>query len=65
MGNLDRRRQMANVNDLESVLLEVFDSFLVEVVSEEWGVDQCDSFRLQCPEAGDCRRRRHEDGNAV
>jgi hypothetical protein len=35
MGNLDRRHQMADVNDLESTLLKVCGSFLVEVVSEE------------------------------
>jgi hypothetical protein len=32
MGNLDRRRQMADVNDLESPLLKVCNSFVVEVV---------------------------------
>jgi hypothetical protein len=37
MGNLDRRHQMANVNDLESTLLKVGNSFLVEVIGEEGG----------------------------
>ncbi len=65
MGNLDRRHQMANVNDLESTLLKVCNSFLVEVVSEEGSMDQRDSFCFQRPEAGSCRRRRHEDRNAI
>jgi len=56
MGNLDRRHQMANMNDLESMLLKVCSSFLVEVVSKEGTMDQRDSFCLQCPEAGSCRR---------
>jgi len=65
MGNLDRRHQMADVHDLESTLLKVCDSFLVEVVSEEGSMDQCDSFGFQRPEAGRCRGRRHEDRNAI
>src|SRR5580692_3987640 len=65
MGNLDRRHQMADMNHLESTLLKVCDSFLVEVVSEEGSMDQCDSFGFQRPETGRCRRRRHEDRNAI
>ena len=64
MGNLDRRHQMANVNDLESALLKVRDSLLVEVISEEGSVDERDSFCSQRPEGGSCRRCRHEDWNA-
>lgn len=56
---------MVYVNDLESMLLKVCDSFLVEVIGEEGGMDQGDSFRLQRPEAGRGRRCRHENGNAV
>jgi hypothetical protein len=43
MGNLDRGHQMADVNDLESTLLKVCSSFLVELVGEEGTMDQCDS----------------------
>jgi hypothetical protein len=57
MGNLDRRHQMADVNNLESTVLKVCDSFLIEVVSEEGSVDQCDSFGFQRPEASRCRGR--------
>ena len=56
MGNLDRRHQMADVNDFESALLKVCSSFLVEVVSEEGSMDQRDAACVQCPEPG--RRRR-------
>jgi len=56
---------VADVDDLESVLPEVGGSLLVEVVSEEGGMDQCDSFRIQRSEAGRGGRRRHENGNAV
>jgi hypothetical protein len=56
---------MAYVNDLESMLLKVCDSFLVEVAGEERSVDKGDSFRFQRPEAGRGRGRRHENGNAV
>jgi AAA domain len=65
MGNLDRRHQMADVNDLESTLLEVCNSFLVEVVSEEGSMDQRDSPCFQRPEAGSCRGCRHEDRNTI
>src|SRR5215469_7628073 len=44
MGNLDRRRQMANVNDLESALLKVRNAFLVEFIGEERSMDQRNSF---------------------
>jgi hypothetical protein len=65
MGNLDRGHQVASVNDLESTLLKVCNSFLIELVSEKRGMDQCDSFGFQSPEAGRCRARRHEDRNAI
>jgi hypothetical protein len=42
MGNLDRGHQMADVNDLKSTLPKVCSSFLVELVSEEGTMDQCD-----------------------
>jgi len=47
MGNLDRGHEMANVNDFESMLLKVCNSFLVEVLSEEGSMDQRDSFCFQ------------------
>jgi hypothetical protein len=50
-GNLDRRHQMADMNDLESTLLKVCNSFLVEVVSEEGRMDQCDSI---CSHDSEC-----------
>jgi len=65
MGNLDWRQQMADVNDLESALLKVRYSLLVELVSKEWGMDQCDSFGLQRPESSRCSGCRHQDWNAV
>src|SRR5258708_25160490 len=65
MGNLNRRRQMARVHDLESTFLKVCNSFLVEVVSEEGRMDERDSFCFQCPKAGSCGRCRHEDRNAI
>ena len=65
MGNLDRRQQMADVNDLKSTFLKVCSSFPVEVVSEERTMDQRDSLCFQRPEADRCRRCRHEDRNAI
>jgi hypothetical protein len=56
---------MADVNDLESMLLKVRNSLLVVVVSEEGSMDQRDSFCFQRPEAGDGRRCRHKDGDAI
>src|SRR6266851_924404 len=65
MRNLDRRRQMANVNDLESMLLKVCNSFPVEVFSAEGSMDQCDSFCFQRAEARSRRRCRHWDRHAI
>ena len=50
MGDLERRYQMADVNDVESALLKVGGSFLIEVVGEEGSMDQRDAVRIQCTE---------------
>jgi hypothetical protein len=50
MGHLDRRHQMANVNDLESALLKVGNPFLVGVVTEERSVLPARSRRLAAQE---------------
>jgi hypothetical protein len=47
------------------VLLEVGNSFLVEVVGEARGVNQRDSLCLHRPEARDCRRSGHENRDAI
>ena len=65
MRDVDRRHQMANVSYLESTLLKVGNSLMVEVVTEERSMDQRDSFDVESPEGSSCRRCRHQDRNAM
>src|SRR5262249_42794974 len=65
MGNLTCRRQMTGVNDLESLVLKVPDSFLDHVVGKPRRMKQRDPSHCQCAKSCDCCDRRQEYRNAL